>query len=167
MKQQEFRFGERRERGTALVLMLGFCLGALVVRGSAAADECAGTITAEEALRSEDARYQAQATNDIATLERLLGPDLVYIHSSAAMDSKNSYLELLRSGTVTYRAMRRSEVTVRTYGCLAMITGNAAFDVTTKGEDLSIQLRFHSVWAKRPQGVQFVSWQSTRLPPTP
>ena len=83
------------------------------------------------------------------------------------MDSKNSYLESLRSGTVTYRAMRRSEVTVRTYGCLAMITGNAAFDVTTKGEDLSIQLRFHSVWAKRPQGVQFVSWQSTRLPPTP
>ena len=167
MKQQEFRFGERRERGTALVLIVGVFLGMLVVRGSAVADECAGTITAEEALRAEDARYQAQIANDMATLERLLGPDLVYIHSSAAMDSKTSYLESLRSGTVTYRAMRRSAVTVRTYGCLAMITGNAAFDVTTKGEDLSIQLRCHSVWAKRPQGVQFVSWQATRLPPTP
>ncbi len=167
MKQQECRVGERRERGTALVLIVGFVLGALVACGSAVADECTGTITAEEALRAEDARYQAQVTNDMATLERLLGPDLVYIHSSAAMDNKNSYLEALRSGTVTYRAMRRSEVTVRTYGCLAMITGNATFDVTTKGEDLSIHLRFHSVWAKRLPGVQFVSWQSTRLPPTP
>jgi hypothetical protein len=56
---------------------------------------------------------------------------------------------------------------VRTYGCLAIITGNAEFDVTTRGKDVSVQLRFHSVWAKRDQGVQFVSWQSTPVPPKP
>lgn len=154
-------------RRIALVLSIGFVLCELVGRGIAVAEECAGTITADEALRAEDARYQAQTTNDIAALERLLGPDLVYIHSSAAKDSKASYVESLRLGTVKYRAMRRSDVTVRTYGCLAMITGNATVDVTNKGEDLSIQLRFHSVWAKRSQGVQFVSWQSTRIPPAP
>lgn len=161
------RYSQGSIRRITFVLSIGFILCALVGRGIAMAEECAGTITADEALSAEDARYQAQTTNDMAALERLLGPDLVYVHSSAAKDSKTSYIESLRSETVKYRAMRRSDVTVRTYGCLAMITGNATFDVTNKGEDLSIQLRFHSVWAKRPQGVQFVSWQSTRIPPAP
>ena len=71
----------------------------------------------------------------------------------------------MRSGTVKYRAMRRSDVKVRTYGCLAILTGTAQFDVTSGGEELSLELRFHSVWAKRSQGVQFVGWQATRVPP--
>ena len=167
MRQQECRCGEWRGRRTALFLFFAFLLCELGDRSIALADECSGTITADEAVSAEDARYKAQAANDVAAMERLFGPDLVYIHSSAAMDTKTSYIESMRSGTVKYRAMRRSDVKVRTYGCLAIITGKAELDVTTKGEDLSIQLRFHSVWAKRTQGVQFVSWQSTRLPPPP
>lgn len=146
----------------AVYLMLGSAIGAI-----ARAEDCADAITAEEALRAEDARYTAQTTNDFAAMERMLGHDLVYIHSSAAVDDKGSYIESLRSGTVKYRAMRRSNVKVRTYGCLAIITGNAEFDITAKSENVSVQLRFHSVWAKRAQSVQFVSWQSTRVPPQP
>jgi len=58
--------------------------------------------------------------------------------------------------------MRRSDVRVRTYDCLAIITGFFELDLTVRGGE---QSRFHSVWAKRGQGVQFVSWQSTRVPP--
>lgn len=167
MKQQEGRCRERSVRRPVLLLCVGILLGALVTHGIAVAEECSGMITADETLKAEDARYTAQSTNDVAAMERLFGSDLVYTHSSGAVDTKSSYIESQRSGTVTYRAMRRSDVKVRTYGCLAMITGKGEFDITTKGEDLTIQLRFHSVWAKRPQGVQFVSWQSTRLPSPP
>ncbi len=167
MKGQEICCGPQRVNSAVLFFVLGVLLKELMTGGIVVAEECSGAITVEEAVKAEDARYQAQTTNDVAAMERLFGQDLVYTHSSAAVDNKNSYIESMRSGTVKYRAMRRSDVTVRTYGCLAMMTGNAAFDVTTKGEDLSIQLRFHSVWVKRSQGVQFVSWQSTRLPPTP
>lgn len=146
----------------AVYLMLGS-----VIDGMAWAEECAGAITAEEALRAEDARYTAQTTNDFATMERMFAQDLVYIHSSGAVDDKGSYIESMRSGTVKYRAMRRSDIKVRTYGCLAIITGNAEFDITAKSEEVSVQLRFHSVWVKRGQAVQFVSWQSTRVPPKP
>ncbi len=141
-------------------LMLGFVGG-----GTAWAEECSGAITAEEALRAEDARYTAQTTNYFAAMERMFGPDLVYFHSSAAVDNKSSYIESMRSGTVKYRTMRRSDVKVRTYGCLAIITGIVDLEATSRGENLSLQLRFHSVWANRSQGVQFISWQATRVPP--
>ncbi len=144
-------------------VLIGFAVLSAAA-GGAAAQECSGTISAEEAVRAEDARYAAQTNNDFAAMEPMFGDDLVYIHSSAAVDGKSSYIDAMRSGNVRYRSMKRSDVRVRTYGCLAIITGDADFDVTVKGQDLSVQLRFHSVWAKRGGSVQFVSWQATRAP---
>ena len=138
----------------------------VVASGMASAEECLGTITAEEALRAEDARYAAQIANDFAAMERMFGEDLVYIRSSdGAVADKRALIESMRSGAVKYQAMRRSDVRVRTYGCLAIITGAFEVELTVRGENLSEQVRFHSLWAKRSEGVQFVSWQSTRVPP--
>lgn len=148
-----------------LRLLFGYLILGIVAGSTASAEECSGAITAEEALRAEDARYAAQTANDFAAMERMFGQDLIFIHGSAAVDDKGAYIESMRSGTVKYRAMRRSDVKVRTYGCLATITGNAELDVTVRGEDVSVQVLFHSMWAKRGQGVQFVSWQATRVPP--
>ena len=133
----------------------------------ASAQECSGSITVEEALRAEDARYAAQTGNDFAAMDALFGSDLVYVHSGAVVDDKAAYIESMRSGNVKYRVMKRSNVKVRTYGCVAIISGDADFDVTVKGQDLSVPLRFHTVYAKRPTGVQFVSWQATRVPAKP
>ena len=131
----------------------------------AAAQTCEGTITEAEANSAEDARYAAQTSNDFAAMERLFGDDLVYIHSSAVVDDKASYTESMRSGNVKYRVMRRSDTKVRTYGCIAIISGSADFDVTVKGQDMAVPLRFHSIWAKRAGALQFISWQATRVPP--
>lgn len=134
------------------------------VPGGGGAQDCSGTITAAEALQAEDVRYGAQTHNDFNAMQRLFGDDLVYIHSNAAMDTKASYIESMRSGTVKYRSMKRGDAKARTYGCMAIICGHANFEVTVKGEDKAVDLLFHSVWAKRAAGVQFVSWQATMLP---
>lgn len=145
--------------------LYGLAIMAVVSSGAAFAEECSGSITADEAQRGEDARYAAQTGRDFAALQQLIGEDLVYIHSSAIVDNKASYIETQRAGTVIYRTMKRSDVSVRTYGCLAIITGLGNFDVTNKGQDISVELRFHSIWAKRAGAIQFISWEATRVPP--
>jgi len=145
----------------ALCAMLGLVGGA-----AAAAEECSGTITADEAMKAELARYTAQTTNDFAAMEKLFGNDLTYNHSSAASDDKAKYIDAMRSGRTKYRKMTpNSDVTTRTYGCLAIITGTAVYEVTAGGQDRTVPLRFTAIWAKRPGGPQFVSWQSTGIPP--
>ena len=142
-----------------VVLVLG-------VAGAAAAEECSGTITADEAMKAELARYAAQTSNDFAAMEKLFGNDLTYNHSSAASDDKAKYIDAMRSGRTKYRKMTpNSDVTTRTYGCLAIITGTAVYEVTAGGQDRTVPLRFTAIWAKRPSGPQFVSWQSTAIPP--
>ena len=140
------------------------CLSAAAfIQLSAAAATC-DPVTSQEALQAEDARYTAQTTNDLAALERLFSPDLVYVHSSAIIDTKQSYIDALRSGAIQYKVMRRSDVVVRSLGCVAIITGNGNYDVSVNGKDMNVQLRFHSVWHKSEGKLQFVSWQSTRIP---
>ncbi|PYM40089.1 MAG: hypothetical protein DME12_16800 [Candidatus Rokuibacteriota bacterium] len=111
-----------------------FAVLGLVAAGTASAENCSGTITAEEAMKAEAARYAAQTANDFAAMEKLFGNDL-------------------------------SDVKTRTYGCLAIITGTAVYEVTSGGQDRTVPLRFTAIWVKRPSGLEFVSWQSTGIPP--
>ena len=145
-------------------LVLGFAILGVTGAMPALAGDCGGPVTADEALAAEDARYAAQMGDDYGALQKLLGNDLVYIHSSAVVDTKASYIDSMKSGTVKYRVMRRSDVTVRTYGCVAIISGLGNFDVTVKGQDMAVEIRFHSIWAKRDNGLEFISWEATRTP---
>ena len=121
-----------------------------------------GAITETEALQAEEARYAAQLGNDFAAMERLFGDDLVYVHSSTTVDTKASFIESMRSGAVRYRRMTRGAVKVRTYGPVAIVTGEGTFEVTARGQELRLDLLFTAVWVKRAGGPQFVSWQATR-----
>lgn len=139
------------------------CFAFIAFAGAAQAAGCE-PITADEAVKAEDARYAAQMSNDFAAMDRLIANDLVYIHSSALVDTKQTYIESMRTGAVKYRVMRRSDVVVRTFGCVATLTGNGNFDVTVNDKEMTVELRFHAIWAKRDGKVQFISWQATRLP---
>ena len=128
------------------------------------ATDNSNALTVADALQAEDARYKAQIGNDFEALDRLFAKDLVYIHSSTVQDTKASFTESLRSGKVSYHSMERSDTKVRVFGNVAIITGKAVFDVTSRGRDMTLNLLFHAVWVQRDSGLQFVSWQATRLP---
>ena len=124
--------------------------------------DVAGTITVEEALKAEEARFKAQMSGDGAAMNKLFGDDLVYIHSSTVQDTKKSFIESITSGNVKYRSMHQGESNVRTYGGVAIVSGAARFEVTVKGENRTLDLLYHAIWAKRAAGVQFISWQATK-----
>lgn len=145
------------------VFVVSATLGFLA--GAASAEECSGTITADDAMKAEMARYAAQTSNDFAAMDKMFGNDLTYNHSSSATDDKAKYIDAMRSGRTKYRKMTpNGDVTMRTYGCLAIITGTAVYEVTSAGQDRVVPLRFTAIWAKRPSGLEFVSWQSTGIP---
>ena len=127
-------------------------------------ESCSGSVTPEEVWRVEQARYAAQTGGDFAALERMIGDDLVYIHSSSNVDTKASFIESQRSGTVKYRSMKPLEIKVRAYGGIGIVSGRLDVEVNVRGQDNTLRLLFHSVWAQRAGGLQFVSWQATRLP---
>jgi len=143
---------------------IGLVLAWAAMNLAQAAGGACNPVSSDEALKAEDLRYAAQINNDFATMEKLFSSDLVYIHTSSVLDNKTSFIESMRSGTVKYKGMRRSEVTVRTFGCVAIINGIGNYDVRVKENDMNIALRFTSIWQKKDNALEFISWQSTRIP---
>lgn len=143
---------------------MGLVLAWAFVTVAQAAGGACNPVSTEEALKAEDARYAAQMGDDFAAMDKLFSPDLVYIHTSSVLDNKASYIESMRSGAVKYKVMRRSEVTVRNFGCIAIINGIGNYDVRVKENDINVVLRFTSIWQKKDNALEFISWQSTRIP---
>jgi ketosteroid isomerase-like protein len=108
-------------------------------------------------------RMTATANKDIDTLNQLIGDDLIYTHSSARMDTKQSLIGAMQSGSTVYTSMVPSDVVAQDLGDTVVLTGVAAISVMSGGKPNSFKVRFIDVYAKRPSGWQMVTWQSTRL----
>jgi ketosteroid isomerase-like protein len=109
-------------------------------------------------------RMLAMATKDIATLDALLADDLVYTHSSARLDTKQSLIANMKSGATVYSLVDPSEVRAQDVGDAVILTGVARIKVSSNGNDLDFRVRFTDAYAKRSGRWQMVAWQSTRLP---
>jgi ketosteroid isomerase-like protein len=108
-------------------------------------------------------RMQAMADKDIATLRTVLADDLIYTHSSARLDSKQSLIGAMESGATVYTAVEPSDVKSQDLGDAVVLTGVAAISVMSNGKPNSFRVRFTDVYTRRDGKWQMVTWQSTRL----
>ena len=108
-------------------------------------------------------RMAASVAQDYDTLNQLIGDDLIYTHSSARMDTKQSLIGNMKSGSTVYTAMTPSHVVAQDLGDSVVLTGECAISVMSGGKPNSFKVRFTDVYAKRGGGWQMVTWQSTRL----
>jgi ketosteroid isomerase-like protein len=109
-------------------------------------------------------RMTAMAQRDIATLNALLSDDLVYTHSTARLDTKQSLIGNMESGSTVYTAVEPADVKAQDLGDTVVLTGACRISVLSQGRPNSFTVRFTDVYANKGGNWQMVAWQSTRLP---
>ncbi|PON16142.1 nuclear transport factor 2 family protein [Candidatus Entotheonella serta] len=109
-------------------------------------------------------RMEAMAKKDIARLNELLSDDLVYTHSSARLDTKQSLIGAMESGATVYTSVIPSDVVAQDLGTAVVLTGAARISVTSNGNPINFGVRFTDVYVNQGGQWQVVAWQSTRLP---
>ena len=114
--------------------------------------------------RLEDERYAAMLGRDVATLERLLHADLVYMHSSGVLDSKASYIEGLGNGTWDYRRIDRSDQTIRVHGGLGLVFSRISISIVIRGVPKELDNRALAVWVADRGTWTLIALQSGAIP---
>jgi len=109
-------------------------------------------------------RMTAMAQKDIATLNELIADDLVYTHSSARLDTKQSLIGNMESGSTVYTSVVPSDVKAQDLGDSVVLTGTCRISVNSGANAMSFRVRFTDVYARRNGKWQMVTWQSTRTP---
>lgn len=110
----------------------------------------------------DKARMDAMAAQDYAKLEEIIADDLVYTHSSARLDTKDTLIGAMKSGATVYKSCTLSDVKAMDLGDTVVLTGRAEISIDRAGAPISFAVRFTDVYAKRGGGWRMVAWQSTK-----
>lgn len=114
-------------------------------------------------LTADMERTEAQIKQDAATLDRLLGDDLIYVHASGLVQGKAEFIADLRSSRRIYKKVTNSDVNVRVLKDAAVITAKSQITVSFEGKENELSLQVIEVYAKRNGRWLLIAYQSTRL----
>ena len=115
-------------------------------------------------LASDSARFTAMVRDDLPSLDTLLAPELTYIHSDGALESKAQFLATLKTGQLRYQAIEPTDLKARLYGDVGVVTGRSRMRVRAGSELLSFSIRFTAIYRRTAKSWVLVAWQATRLP---
>jgi len=99
--------------------------------------------------------------SDVNGLETLLATDYIHTHGTGKVESKQQFVEALRSGARKYERCDMSNLQVIPLGNVALVHGNLNVKAVTKSRTIEGTHRFTMVIAKADQGIKVVSYQAT------
>jgi ketosteroid isomerase-like protein len=119
---------------------------------------------AEQVRALENRRYRAMTDGDVDTLGELFAADLVYTHSDASADSKQSYLDKLASGHFKYGPISHPETSVIVHGDCVLVIGDMRGEVHI-GDNLRVlNSASLSVWVRENDSWVLLAFQPTKYP---
>jgi uncharacterized protein (TIGR02246 family) len=112
----------------------------------------------------EERRYAAMVGPDLEVLDELLSDDVVYTHSNASVDSKASYLEILRTGTLVYHSLDHTTEAVVTRPGVAIVSGTMSGSIRMNGAEKTLNSRVAAVWVAEDGRWRLAAFQPTPMP---
>jgi hypothetical protein len=109
-------------------------------------------------------RMQAMVDKDVTKLKNLLCKNLIYTHSSARLDTKDSLIAAMESGATQYTYIEATGVEAQDLGDAVILTGAAQISILANGTPNSFGVRFTDVYQNQGGTWRLVAWQSTKLP---
>ena len=122
------------------------------------------TLSTSEINDLEDRRYAAIVDADLDALDELLSDDVMYAHSDATVDSKASYLELLRNGTLVYHSLEHRTETVVSRPGVVVVGGTMSGSIHMHGAAKTLNSRVAAVWVAEGDRWRLLAFQPTRVP---
>ena len=113
----------------------------------------------------ENQRYAAMLNSDVEELDRLMSERSFFLHSSAYSDTKAQYLDTLRSGTLVYKNIERSDTDYMTFADnIAYVRERVKSDVKIGDKSVLLDNIIVAVWVLEDGHWRIVSSQSTPVP---
>ena len=110
----------------------------------------------------EAKRYAAMIDGDVQALNSLLSSDMIYVHSTNVIETKDEAVKMIGEGRANYKSIERSNAVTRLSGDgTAVVSANVKIEVEVDGTPISLDLIQLAVWARAGDGWRLASVQST------
>ena len=122
------------------------------------------TLSTSQINELEDRRYAAMVDADLDALGELLSDDVMYAHSNATVDSKASYLEMLRNGTLVYHSLEHTTEAVVSRPGVVVVGGTMSGSIHMTGVAKTLNSRVAAVWVAEDGRWRLLAFQPTPIP---
>jgi hypothetical protein len=120
--------------------------------------------TKEDLILSDQQRVDALLANDTEALDALFTDDLIYLHSTGIIDSKQSYLDGLRQGKSKYVKVDNQPAQYRVLDGFALIQSKVVMQLLINGTPKEVSGLIISIWRFENQRWRMMSLQTTKYP---
>jgi ketosteroid isomerase-like protein len=111
----------------------------------------------------EEARNEAVLHGDVTALDRMTSDDYTFITLKGELRTKGDILKGFASGSFHYESREISDLKVRVYGDMAVVTGRSVQKGMENGKDYSGDYRFTRVYVKEKGRWLTVALQTTLI----
>ena len=115
----------------------------------------------KEIIEMERQAKEASLRRDVDFSQRTLAEDYVAITPLGQVTTKQDTVSARKSGQLRYDNIDVSDMVVRVFGHMAVVTARADVKGHQLGEDFSGPYRYTRVWVRRTGRWQAVSYQAT------
>jgi len=113
----------------------------------------------------EDRRFNAVVAGDFQDFAACCHPDLTYIHSNAAVDTLETYMQKCLAGHYRYHSIEHPIDKVSIWGDIALVFGEMRADLTVGGVRKQLDNVALAVWVRTAGGWKLLAYQPTAKPP--
>lgn len=115
-------------------------------------------------LAAEQQRAEAMVAGDLGTLGALLEDGCRYVHSTGAVDTKESYLARIADGTFAYTWITATDQNAVDLGSAVLVSFTMSAELVLSGTPGPYRSQAVTVWRTGPDGPRMVHFQATRTP---
>ena len=116
----------------------------------------------EQVLELEQSRLKAMLDADADALAGMMAPGALYIHSSGGVDTREVFVEKVRSGELDYKSIENKVENTSQIGSTMLVTGILDISLNRAGVPAEIHIRYLSVW-QMGDNPQMLSFQATLM----
>jgi ketosteroid isomerase-like protein len=122
-----------------------------------------GDTTREEVLKLEKEFSEAIVKNDAEAVGRFLADDWIIIDPDGGIIDKATFLDVIKSGTLTHEMMESDDARVRIYGNTGMVTALTKTKGQFSGQAFTTQERTTDIFVKQNGRWQCALSQLTKF----
>lgn len=118
--------------------------------------------TKEDLIKADQQRHAALLASDTDTLDALFTDDVIYLHSTGVIDSKQFYLDGLKQGKTKYVQIDYQPAEYRVFNGFALVLGKVVMQLLIDGAAKEVRALIISAWRFENNRWRMMSWQATK-----
>lgn len=121
--------------------------------------------TPEEQIKSADQQWAAAVKKrDLAALEKMYTPGLIYAHASGAVEDKTKYIDRLKAGKQRYDSVNIESTKVVAYGDSAVSHSVVRTIGVNDSGPFNDHVMMMHLWVKQGGAWRLAAHQTTKIP---